>query len=142
MAIHYEIVYQNSSAQPACGNSNAATVHLVQHSVVKHPDGSTSSNYVDTVYVYYANTTSTDDFVLTMLNDAFVPGAVRAVVTQGSSGEAASLQGDPDQISGGWQVTFNAPTGSPSSVTFYFGVGTPPTKVKVIIKKQEESFSC
>lgn len=139
MAIQYEILYQDSAVQPGCGNTNAVTVHLVQDSIVKHPTA--TSHFVDTIYVYYSGTDAYPQFTLTMLNDEYDAGDVRPVVTQGDSRDAASIASGPTRVENEdkWVTVFNAPSGSPSSVTFYFGVGAPPTKVKVVIKKQEDA---
>lgn len=140
MPVKHEIIYQSTSTPAVCGEGNTVEVHLVQDSVAKHPDAGSTSEYVAFVNVYY-DANSDQEFVLTLLSASFVPGDIRRVVSEGDDEDAAA-HGAPVPISGGWEVHFSEPRATPSTATFYFGVGAPPDKIKVKIKKQEDEYRC
>jgi hypothetical protein len=144
-AVSYEIKFQDTSEPVWCDSESEVEVRLVQTDIAEFPPSGGTPEYVDEIIVYYSGTAS-GEFTLNLTKldtESYEVSEPDRMVLAGASSHGArasspSLSHDETT----WTVTFTWPASlaSVSTVVFTFGTGGPPTKLKVVVKKQE--FTC
>ncbi|WP_052558446.1 hypothetical protein [Enhygromyxa salina] len=151
MPLNYEIWYApNDPGDPVdvCSSDSALSLTLVNDHECTYKDNAGASHDVAFIKITYSKDAGgsfpTSSFTITASPNRWDVEPINGYAFSGSSTSIGTATATKTEEV--WLITFTPPDyeapETAASTMWLFGVSTPPPKLKVIVKRQDATFSC